>query len=194
MLGRNHDKFPQELFILQSKFSPKTPIWGKVYPQGRWQRPPPLVPTQAPVPGLEAPPQPRRPRGLRLPAPLFPSQTELNHSCELRSLYHWFSAFTSQGQPDNDTCTQTCTFMQKWQVPTARLTRGVFWNKTDFWCYFYKRRGEEYLLYTKANDPLRTLKVSITFTPSSPNQGQRIIPPWLNCFKFMFSPLCSPQV
>ena len=40
----------------------------------------PLVPTQAPIPGLEAPPrqagreplQPRRLRGRRLPAPLFP--------------------------------------------------------------------------------------------------------------------------
>lgn len=50
------------------------------------------------------------------------------------------------------------------------------------------------MLYTKVNDSIKTLKVSIGVTPSPPNQVSIIIPWWLNFFKCLFSPLCSPQV
>lgn len=119
---------------------------------------------------------------------------QLNHSCRFRSGHRWFSAFISQGQLNKDTCIQTPTFTEKWCVPTAQLTRGIFWDKTDLWCYFYKRGDEEHLLYMKVNDSTRTLKVSIRVTPSSPNQVSTIIPQWLNFFKRIFTPLCSPQV
>lgn len=129
------------------------------------------------------------------PAPHFsrPNRTE-SHSCKLQSGHRWLFACTSQGQLDKDTCVQTPMFTQKWRVPTAQLTRGILWKKTDLSCCFYKRGGDEYVLYMKVNDSIRTLKVSIGVTPSSPNQVSTIIPWWLNFFKRLFSPLCSPQV
>ena len=58
----------------------------------------------------------------------------------------------------------------------SKLTRGIFWKKTDLSCYFYKRGGDEHVLYMKVSDSIRTMKVSTGVTPSSPNQVSTIIP------------------
>lgn len=130
MLGRNHDKFPRELFFLQSKFSPKTPIWGKVYPQGHWQRPPSSNPGSSPGPGSPAP----TPTTERTPTPSSPLPEPDGAEPQLRAQVTTSLVFCL-----HITGTTRQRHMYTNRHIHAETTgsystadTGVFWNKTDF--------------------------------------------------------------